>query len=148
MVRLSGLGNAGLIWIAIALLLLFWKSRRMCGITILGGLISQLLLCNLLLKNLVARPRPCWINDQIGLLIAVPADYSFPSGHTTAGFIAAVILLHYDRRIGIPALLLAAGIGFSRLYLYVHFPSDVLAGAVLGTLIGLASLRIAARMKT
>ena len=72
------------------------------------------------------------------LLVSMPRDFSFPSGHSLSGFIAAVILLRYDRRFGIPALILAILLAFSRLYLFLHFPSDVLAGILLGIGVGLA----------
>lgn len=139
MPALTALGNAGILWIVIAVVLLFIKSRRRCGVTMAAGLIADLLIGLVLLKNLIGRARPCWINPSVPLLISSPTDYSFPSGHTLASFTAAVILLRHDRRLGIPALILAALIAFSRLYLYVHFPSDVLAGLLLGILIGVTA---------
>lgn len=91
---------------------------------------------NVCLKNLIARPRSCWLDSSVRLLIADPTDYSFPSGHTLSSVIGATILTKTDRRFGYAAIPLAALIAFSRLYLYVHFPSDVLAAAVLGVMIG------------
>lgn len=91
---------------------------------------------NVCLKNLIARPRPCWLDSSVRLLIADPTDYSFPSGHTLSSVIGATILTKTDRRFGYAAIPLTALIAFSRLYLYVHFPSDVLAAAVLGVMIG------------
>lgn len=91
---------------------------------------------NVCLKNLIARPRPCWLDSSVRLLIADPTDYSFPSGHTLSSVIGATILTKTDRRFGYAAIPLVALIAFSRLYLYVHFPSDVLAAAVLGVMIG------------
>ena len=91
---------------------------------------------NVCLKNLIARPCPCWLDSSVRLLIADPTDYSFPSGHTLSSVIGATILTKTDRRFGYAAIPLAALIAFSRLYLYVHFPSDVLAAAVLGVMIG------------
>ena len=91
---------------------------------------------NVCLKNLIARPRPCWLDSSVRLLIADPTDYSFPSGHTLSSVIGATILTKTDRRFGYAAIPLAALIAFSRLYLYAHFPSDVLAAAVLGVMIG------------
>lgn len=102
----------------------------------LVGLLVGLLVGNICLKNLVARARPCWIDPGVPLLIGNPADYSFPSGHTLSSVIAATILYDTDKRFGIPAIILAVLIAFSRLYLYVHFPTDVLAAALLGVLIG------------
>ena len=86
----------------------------------------------------MARERPCWIDPAVQLLIENPGDFSFPSGHTMASFEAAVSILLYNRRWGAAALVLAALIAFSRLYLFVHFPSDVLTGLVLGVVIALA----------
>ena len=101
-----------------------------------------ILIGNLALKNLIARSRPCWINTGVSMLVSVPTDYSFPSGHTLHCFIAATVLMYYDRRLGIPALVMAVLVGFSRLYLYVHFPTDVLAGAALGVGIGIITVMI------
>ena len=101
-----------------------------------------MLVGNVCLKNLIARPRPCWLDSSVRLLIANPTDYSFPSGHTLSSTIAATILTKTDRRFGYVAIPLAVLIALSRLYLYVHFPSDVLAAAVLGVLIGKVSDRV------
>lgn len=95
-----------------------------------------MLVGNVCLKSFIARPRPCWLDSSVRLLIADPTDYSFPSGHTLSSVIGATILTKTDRRFGYAAIPLAALIAFSRLYLYVHFPSDVLAAAVLGVMIG------------
>lgn len=91
---------------------------------------------NVCLKNLIARPRPCWLDSSVRLLIADPTDYSFPSGHTLSSVIGATILTKTDRCFDYAAIPLAALIAFSRLYLYAHFSSDVLAAAVLGVMIG------------
>ena len=142
MTRISMLGNAGVIWIVISIVLLSIKKYRKCGITLVIGLLLGLLIGNIILKPLVARPRPCWINSDIALLIASPKDFSFPSGHTLSSFIAAIILLKEDKKFGYVAMILAILIAFSRMYLYVHFPSDILAGVVLAILIGFAAIRI------
>lgn len=133
---ITHLGDKGILWLAVAAVLLFSEKNRKCGITMLLGLLSGVLVGNLLLKNLVERSRPCWINTSVAMLVSIPRDYSFPSGHTLASFIAATVLLYYDKRMGIPALLIAVLIAFSRLYLYVHFPTDVLAGMLLGIFLG------------
>lgn len=86
------------------------------------------------------RPRPCWLDQSVPLLIAVPNDYSFPSGHTLASVIGATILTAADRRFGLIAIPLAILIAFSRLYLYVHFPSDILGAVILGLGIGALTL--------
>ena len=139
MPKVTLLAEYGIFLILIGFALLFWKSHRVCGGAVLTGLAGGLLIGNLLLKNLIARPRPCWINTDIQLLISMPKDYSCPSGHTLHCFIAAAALMYYDRRLGWPMLVVAVLVAFSRMYLYVHFPTDILAGAVLGTGIGLLS---------
>jgi undecaprenyl-diphosphatase len=98
----------------------------------------------MLLKPLIARIRPCDVNTTVTLLIARPSDYSFPSGHTASSFCSASALYFSRTRLWIPALVIASLIAFSRLYLYVHYPSDILAGAVIGILIGYAGFRITA----
>lgn len=132
LVFITTLGNKGAVWIAIGILLLCSKKYRRGGILVLFSLALCLLLGNALLKNLVERPRPCWIRDTVPLLIHMPRDYSFPSGHSMSAFAAATALLFTDKRFGAAALVLAVLIAFSRLYLYVHWPTDVLAGALLG----------------
>ena len=119
--------------------MIFFKKYRKTGITIGTGLSAGVIIGNVLLKNLIARKRPCWINDTVNMLISIPQDYSFPSGHTLSSFIAATIIMHHDKRMGIAAYVLASMIAFSRLYLYVHFPSDVLAGVLIGIIIGTVS---------
>lgn len=133
----SSLGNGGVIWIAIALVCLCLKPYRRVGVTMLCGLAMGLLVGNLLLKPFVARPRPCWLDPNVSLLIPTPKDFSFPSGHTLSSSIAATVLWLSPRRwLGIVGIVLAGGMAFSRLYLFVHFPSDVFVGIFLGVLIG------------
>lgn len=147
MPKVTLLAEYGIALILLGLVLLCVKRYRICGAAVLGGLAAGLLIGNGLLKNLVARPRPCWINPDVSLLVAIPKDYSFPSGHTLHCFIAATVLMCYDRRLGIPALGMALLVSFSRLYLYVHFPSDILAGALLGTGIGLLAVFAAEKIR-
>lgn len=139
MPKITLLGNCGFIWIVLALVLLLQKPWRRCGMVMLLGLAGGALVFDVLMKNLVARARPCWLNPWVDILITVPRDYSFPSGHTLAGFTAAMVLMRYDKNRSIPVFVLAALIAFSRLFLYVHFPSDVLAGAIFGILTGIAA---------
>jgi undecaprenyl-diphosphatase len=136
MPKITALGNGGIIWIVTALVLLWRKQYRKYGIILIVGLITGVLVGNVFLKNLIERPRPCWIDPSITLLITNPTDYSFPSGHTLASVISATILTLTNKKFGYIAIPLAILITFSRLYLYVHFPSDVLGAALLGLLIG------------
>ena len=139
--KLTMLGNAGIIWILAGVLLLCTKKYRRQGALVLVGLLAGLLVGNVALKHLVARSRPCWLDPSVQLLIATPTDYSFPSGHTLSSTISATILTKTDRRFGYAAIPMAALLAFSRLYLFVHVPSDVLAGAVLGLVIGVVVSR-------
>jgi len=135
------LGDGGILWIALAVILLCLPKYRKTGFAVGVALLMGLLVCNLWLKPLVGRLRPfdyqlqCY-NRLIPLLIKAPTDFSFPSGHTIASFEAATVLLIRHKKWGIPAMLLAVLIAFSRLYLYVHYPTDVLASIVLGIGIG------------
>ena len=135
MVGITYLGEKGIFWIAIGIALLFNAKTRKCGIFMLISMAVGLIIGNGIIKNVVARQRPCWIDDTINLLIANPKDFSFPSGHTLASFEAAITILFFNKKWGIVAIILAILIGISRLYLFVHFPTDVLAGAILGTII-------------
>ncbi len=135
------LGDGGWFWIAVAVVMLIFKKTRKTGVMMAAALLCGLIFGNLLLKPLIARVRPYDLREGIELLISKPSDYSFPSGHTLASFEAAVVLMVRERkRFGWAALALAVLIAFSRLYLYVHYPSDVLGGILLGTAFALFSV--------
>ena len=129
---ITSLGNAGILWILIGLVLLTRPSWRKAGVVLLLALLIEAFLCNIVLKNLVAMPRPFTLHENVQLLIPAPHDYSFPSGHTGAAFASAAALYFSRARYWLMVLVLAVLIAFSRLYLYVHFPTDVLGGIVLG----------------
>lgn len=137
MPRITALGNGGAVWLVAAAAMTVSKKYRKHGIAMFAALIAGVFIGNVCLKHLVARSRPCWL-ESVSLLIANPADYSFPSGHTLASVIGAFMLTAANRKFGFIAIPLAALIAFSRLYLYVHFPSDVLASVVIGIGIGAA----------
>ena len=140
---ITSLGNAGIIWIVLAVVLLILPKTRKTGIIVAAALLMDLILCNLILKNLVARVRPYDVNTAIAILIKKPLDYSFPSGHTAASFAAMTALfLAKMKKAWIAALILAVLIAFSRLYFYVHYPTDVLGGAVVGILSGIIGYTI------
>lgn len=135
-------GDGGVFWIAVAVVLLFFAKYRKTGFSMGMALVLGLLVCNIFLKPQVARIRPYNFQLQeygreITLLVKGLNDYSFPSGHTIASFEACTVLMLHDKRLGIPATILAILIAFSRLYLYVHYPTDVLVSLVLGILFGL-----------
>ena len=141
---ITTLGDAGIIWIVLAVALMIPKKYRKCGMMMAGSLIIMLVLNNLVLKNLFQRPRPFlffenspvyqwWLNAGA----QVESDRSFPSGHTTSSFAAVVPLFKRDKRFGAAALVLAILIAFSRIYVHVHYCTDILFGVVLGVVYGL-----------
>lgn len=132
MVGVSRLGDAGFVWLFLAAVLVRIPRWRRAGAAMLLSLIMMFLICNVMLKPLVARERPCWADQGVELLVPEPRDYSFPSGHTYAAFTAAAALYYYHRKAGLAAFVFASVIAFSRLYLFVHYPSDVLGGLLLG----------------
>ena len=132
-------GAHGEIWIAFTLLLLLFRRTRKAGFAMAVALVLYMAAGHFFLKPLFARPRPCDVNTAITILVKRPHGHSFPSGHTASAFAAAFALWLQNRKLGVPALVLAAFIAFTRLYLYVHFPTDVLGGAVLGIALGAAA---------
>ena len=143
MTSVTKLGNAGIFWIMLTVLFLLIPKMRKTGAVMAAALIIDLLLCNVLLKNLVARTRPYDVNTGIQLLVAKLRDYSFPSGHTAASFASAAALYFVgEKKLWKPALVLACLIAVSRLYLYVHYPTDVLGGVVIGIIAGYLGYRL------
>lgn len=141
MPKITILGDNGYFWIALAVILLIPKKTRRTGTAMLVAMLLGLIFCNGLIKHLVMRPRPY---DTWGfplqrdhLLIPALNDYSFPSGHTTSSVAAATAIFKDHSVWGFAAFLLALLIAFSRLYLGVHYPSDVFGGLILGFLMGL-----------
>ena len=135
------LGNGGILWLTACACLLVRQQTRRAALTALLSLVFSALVCNALLKNLVERARPFDKIPGLQFLIRKPHDFSFPSGHTSSSFaVATVFLATLPLWFGLTALGIAAVIAFSRMYLGVHYPSDVLCGMVLGILFGLAAL--------
>lgn len=134
MIFFSAMGNGGIVWIVTSVVLALIPRTRKCGFAMMASMALTFLFGNLLLKNLIARPRPFFVDESVALLIPRPSEYSFPSGHTANSFAAAVVIFSHYRKAGIGALLVAAVIAFSRMYLFVHYPTDILGGLALGTL--------------
>ena len=145
------LGDAGIFWMICAGVLLFTKKYRRIGIGMAIAMAMGLLVCNIILKPAVGRIRPYdfqleHYGREIQLLIEKQHDFSFPSGHTIASFEACTVILLGSKKLGIPATLLAILIAFSRLYLYVHYPTDVIASILLGTLFGIIGYLVAGKI--
>ena len=155
MVFITTLGNAGAIFIVLALVLLCTKKYRKAGLAVAVALIVMLICNDLFLKEFFARPRPFnllatdpekyafWGEGYVyPELIGKPSSYSFPSGHTSSAFAAAIALLCHNRKLGIPVTIFAAIMGFSRIYVEVHYCTDVIAGVVSGTICALIAVLI------
>lgn len=142
------LGEAGAVWLLLSVFFLCRKSSRLRGICMICAIVGGFLVGEVLLKNLVCRARPFQaFPAYTALLISPPSGFSFPSGHSCSSFAAATVLLGFSKKWGIPAVILASLIAFSRVYLFVHWPTDVLAGAALGILFGLLTLLLAKKLQ-
>lgn len=130
-------GSYGQLWICVAVLLLFFRKTRKAGIAVILSYGFVFLFGQMILKDLIARPRPCHLDETVSLLVERPSSFSCPSTHSAWAFGAAAAIACFSKKICIPAFIAAALIGFSRLYLFVHFPTDVLLGIVLGVICGL-----------
>jgi undecaprenyl-diphosphatase len=132
---ITHLGDAGAVWLVLTLLCLVLAKTRKVGILMAASTILNFLVNNVCLKNLVARTRPYEVIPGLQRIIEAQSDFSFPSGHSGASFaVAVVMLMMFPKKVGIPAMALAVLIALSRLYVGVHNPTDVLAGALVGTL--------------
>ena len=141
-------GDGGIFWIAISVILMFTKKYRKTGLGMAFALAMGLLVCNIILKPGVARIRPYdfqlkYFAREIPLIAGGMHDFSFPSGHTIASFEACTALMLGNKKFGIPATALAIAVAFSRLYLYLHYPTDVITSMVLGILFGIAGYALA-----
>lgn len=142
------LGEGGVIWLALSVVMLFFKKTRRGGICALCAIAVGFLAGEIILKNIVCRPRPFQTFPEYArLLIAEPSGWSFPSGHSCSSFAAATALLLNNRKIGAPALILAILIAFSRVFLFVHWPSDILVGATLGILTAVGVQLLAGKLQ-
>lgn len=146
MQAVTTLGDTGIFWIILAVILLIFKKTRKLGLCCAAAMILDLLVVNIALKPLIARIRPYDVLDQITILTHQPGDFSFPSGHSAVSFAAAWALWRAIdpkwKKWGAAALVLAAVIALSRLYLGVHYPTDVIFGALIGMGVGEAGVRI------
>ena len=142
------LGNTGWIWIACTLLLLCMPKTRRTGLCTALSLILDLLFVNVLAKNLFARTRPYEVIEGLTNIIEKQSDFSFPSGHTAASFaFATAFCLCMPKRYSVPVWILALLISLSRLYVGVHYPTDILGGAVIGAFCGLLAVWIVRKIK-
>lgn len=143
MIFITHLGDCGIIWIVIAMLLMLSPKTRKVSIMTIIALFVSLLINNLLLKNSICRLRPFEVINGLIPLIQAPTDFSFPSGHSASSFaVAGILLARTNKHIGIPAWILAFLIAFSRLYIGVHYPTDVIAGMLIGIFIAMETINL------
>lgn len=131
----TSLGEDGIIWIAFGLILLIPKKYRKTGIMVLAALLVMLVVNNIVLKNLIARPRPCWTYPEMVQLVHNPSSYSFPSGHTTSAFAVAFTVFSQHKKLGKVIIVMASIMAFTRLYVFVHFPTDIYGGILVAAAI-------------
>ena len=145
---ITHLGDKGLFWIVLSLLLLIKKSTRKTGVLSLLSLLITFLIVNVCMKNGFARIRPYETLTDLLFLIEKQSDFSFPSGHSASSFASAVVLFkRLPKRYGIPILILAVLIAFSRIYMGVHYPTDILAGILIGSIVALLIVYVNKRIE-
>ena len=125
-------GTLGQLWIVVGVVLLVIPRTRKCGAAVLLSYALSFLIGNEWLKDLIARPRPCAVDETVLLIVKKPGSFSCPSVHTYLAFSSAAAIYHYYKKVGIGVFIFAALVGFSRMYFFVHYPTDVLFGAILG----------------
>ena len=141
-VCLSCVTTSGIIWVVLGVMMLFIRKTRSTGIILLSSLALVFLTGDLFLKHVINRARPFSVNPDIVLLTKTPSGASFPSTHSCLAAASTVVLFAKNKILGFVALALTVCIAFSRLYLYVHYPTDVLAGLLLGVLCAFLVLHI------
>ncbi len=141
-VGITRLSDKGIFWIILALVLLCFKKTRKTGICLGVVLIIGEILGNQILKKVFERPRPYTVNPNVELVIDKLSSFSFPSGHSRCAVECAVAIFANNKKWGIAAIVVAVLTCLSRMYLYVHYPTDVLAGAALGVFDGLLAIFI------
>ena len=129
--------GGGVIWVIFGLIVLFFRNFRLNGIRLLAAFIITVLITEFVIKPLFMRERPFMLNTEHILIVSEPFGSSFPSAHSSSSFAAAIQFFGVSKKAGIAAIIAALLVAFSRLYLYVHFPTDVLTGIFIGVIFGL-----------
>lgn len=145
---ITSLGNYGLMWIVLSAILIAYPKTRAKGISMAISLIIMFISVNIIVKPFIDRARPFEADMEIlkNIAVSLPKDGSFPSGHTAAAFAASVCAFCYNKRQGMLLLIIAFLIGISRLYLGVHFPTDVMGGIIFGTLSGITGFKLGCKI--
>ncbi|MGM9987200.1 MAG: phosphatase PAP2 family protein [Bacillaceae bacterium] len=136
---INKIGYGGVMWVIVALTLILFTPYKQYGFMIILADFLYFILCNQFIKPKYSRQRPFQQNNAIEIIIKEPNSSSFPSGHATIAFSCTTILFFMNPLVGMIALVLSVVIACSRLYLLVHYPSDVTAGILIGIMLGLVS---------
>lgn len=142
MVVITHLGEAGIMWIVLGLVMMFFKKTRRGGLIMLICLAFAWVINDFVLKELFARARPFNTIEGLTILVKAPGSFSFPSGHSNASFACALALTMLYGKKGAWSFIPAALIALSRCYVGVHYPTDILTGAIVGTLLSLAAYKL------
>lgn len=135
------MGSYGQIWLIVGVALCIFKKTRSCGVAVLISYALVFIVGQFGLKDLIARARPCHLDETVELLVKRPSSFSCPSTHSAWAFAAATSIFLYFKKPGIAVMIVAVIIAFSRLYLFVHFPTDVLFGAVIGIVLAFITVK-------
>lgn len=133
---IASIGDFGMIWLVLVLLLSLNDKTQLLSQKMLAALLLATIVGQVTIKSIVRRKRPCHTFNDVEMLIPVPSDYSFPSGHTTSSFACATTVCFFFPRVGVICILFAFLMAFSRLYLFVHYLSDVTFAIILGISVG------------
>ena len=134
--------NSGNIIMILILISIVYPKTRRIGIQMYLALFISILIVNCGMKPFITRCRPCWLEPGVKMLIELPQSHSFPSGHSSTFFAMATAVFLSNKRFGIPTLAVASIVAFSRLYLFAHWPTDVMGGIFTGVLSGVLSFLI------
>lgn len=132
---ISYTGDKGIVWIVAGIIFLLNKKTKKIGLCVILSLLCAVIINNFIIKEIFDRTRPFIADPTINLIIKAPVDSSFPSGHTATSFASAVSIFFFDRKKGAIALVYATFVGLSRIYLHVHYATDVIAGVIIGVII-------------
>ncbi|WP_294580954.1 phosphatase PAP2 family protein [uncultured Thomasclavelia sp.] len=142
MIFVTGTGDFGMVWLGWILILSFVPTTRFLAQKMLLALLTATLVGQVTIKTIIKRKRPCHQFKDVKMLVAIPSDYSFPSGHTTTSFACATTVFYTYPKVGIFLIVFAFIMGLSRIYLFVHYLSDVIFGMILGVIIGIIIMTI------
>lgn len=135
-------GKNAEIWLVLGIALLIFKKTRKIGLAVLLSYGLTWVICQDIIKDIICRPRPCHVDESIELLISRPSSYSCPSTHSALAMAMATSVYYFNKKFGIAAFVVSLIIGFSRMYLFVHFPTDVLLGYLIGIVAGIVAGKV------